>query len=167
MQDTADRDERTTPPWARPFALVFLYALVVYFQLCFYYDMKDDDPWWTAYGSWQMFTTRGARHGALDAEALIDGEWRPFDLEPLFPTRWDSGPRYARSSFRANTSLVRTLADSACDRHPDKPERVRLTDVSWPVTIGEREQPRNDAKRTVRIDWKCSETARRPKGTVW
>lgn len=167
MNEEPVRDARTTPRWARPFVLGVLYALTLYFLCCFHYAMQEGGPWWVTFGSWQMFTTRGTRHGALEAEALVDGAWVPFDLETLFPTRWDSGPRYARSSFRASGNLVRTLADSACDRHPDKPARVRITDVTWSVTIGRREQPQKDAKRTVRVDWACAGTARRPGGVLW
>lgn len=166
--DRGITDARPTPAWARLPSLVGLGALAAYFLGCMYYAMDPGMPRWAAFGNWKMFTEIDKTHDAVLAEALYAEGWERLDLEALFPTWWDSGPRYARGPFRRSGSRMRILADSACERDPRAPRRVRLTTVSWRAHPGHAAgEPPAAAKRAVAVDWDCRQTAPRPAGARW
>lgn len=160
MEETS----RTTPRAARVPVLIGLSLLSLYFLACFQVAIDEDAGRWTTMGNWQMFTSGSRSHGAAEAEAEIGGRWEPVDLDALYPTRWDSGPRYARSAVRRNATRMKILAASVCERHPGKPARVRLYDVGWKVTIGQIEQKRTGETRKLMADWRCGDPSPMPKG---
>lgn len=167
-----ERDERTTPRWLRLPALALLAALATWFATSYSFALGASQPawarpypwvWWFA--SWEMFTLRDPGAHLVKAEILVDGKWFPIDLEALFPTQWESGPRYARSSFFTNAPSMRVVADSTCRRLPEPPERVRYFRVTWDKTLGKPSKvPPKNAKRTLLLDHECGATVNRPKG---
>jgi hypothetical protein len=136
-----------------------VFAAGAYFLLCFQQVWTDRLTWWGAFGNWKMFTSESHTHIALEAEAQYETDFVPLDLERLFPSRWDSGPRYARSSFIGSRSRMRLLAAAACGRDPGHPERIRLYEVRWRATLGRLEQPRRKEKKKQILDWRCGADA--------
>jgi hypothetical protein len=159
-------DLRTTPEWARIPVLVGLGMLAAYFVACFHYAMADSIPRWALPAVWQMFTVKSNWHFDITAQAEVDGQWVDLDLLEMFPSRWESGPRYL-NGFRFNKAWQQILADSACDRDPRHPERVRLTELDWPVEPGIAAGVHHKLKTKPLLDWRCADTARRPKGVRW
>jgi hypothetical protein len=157
---------RTTPPALQLPTLVALALLAVYFMAAFTYAFDLEMPAWAKWGNWQMFSEGGNHNSALDAEVRIDGEWEPVDLTTLFPSRYESGPRYRQLRNRPGPGL-QVLADSACDRHPGHPTQIRLIDVRWPIVPGEDPYARTGAVRHKILDWRCDKTAKRPGGVQW
>ena len=153
----------TTPRWLQVPSLAALLLLTAYFVACFTYALGPGMPTWTVFGNWQMFTTIDRAHHAVEGEAFVDGAWTPLDLDALFPSQWDGGPRYA-NAFRKSPQRLRVLADSACGRDPRHPERVRFYDLRWPAVPGQAPEPRRKLTRTEMIDWTCGRTVQRPKG---
>ena len=169
---------RTTPRWLRVPVLVALVGLCSYFSVCYSAALSSAPPsfvrshpylFW--FGTWQMFTLRDLRHSRIEAQIQVDETWDDIDLESLFPYRWESGPRYARSSFRKNRTRMRTLAQATCGRLARRdgqaPERVRFTLHQWSKTLGTSTQPKEDLKTRQLLDWDCGQTAVLPKGTRW
>ena len=150
-------DVRTTPPRLRIPALIGLMLLIVYFVGCYHYALGRDLPRWAWMGTWKMFTTMDTRHSVVEGEAKINGKWEPFDPEELFPYRWESGPRYARRSFRRSKGRMAVLAASTCVRHPDDIQAVRFWELRWKRTVGSYEQPRRNVEKTLLMDWTCGE----------
>ena len=109
-------DVRTTPPWARVPYLCFLALVTLYLVSCFHFALRERPPKWVWFGYWQMFSLYDRGSADLEAEMLVEGSWKPLDLPEVFPTRWESGYRYSRSSFRRSKGRVRVLAASACQR---------------------------------------------------
>ncbi len=158
-------DSRTTRPALRIPVLLLLLALGAYNAWCWQNALGSGEPslarW---FATWQMFTLRDPGHSEVQAEALIGTEWRPIDLEALFPTRWESGPRYARSSFWKSTPRMRVLAASTCGRHPDHPARVRFSVEKWEKTLGSLEQPKRKPRTQALLEWPCDRAVALPGG---
>lgn len=106
-------------------------------------------------GRWRMFTELRPRHTDLLAEARDPaGAWTPVDLAALYPNHWDEGPGYLRDDFLRDPARVALLAADVCARSPGA-GGVRLTEVTWAKTPGEREQPRRDARTADRGTFPC------------
>jgi hypothetical protein len=164
---TADpADARTTPRALQVPVVLLLGALAVYFAASFGYALGPGMPAWAKWGNWQMFSVAGHSNSALDAELELDGEWVPVDLETLFPSRFESGPRYRQLRNRPGIGM-QVLADSACDRDPRQPTAIRMYDVHWPIVPGEDPYLRKKARRKKILEWRCSKHAPRPGGVVW
>ncbi|MFN7144553.1 MAG: hypothetical protein ACK4YP_12315 [Myxococcota bacterium] len=158
-------DARTTPRALRFPVLALLVALAGYNVWCWQNALGQGEPslarW---FATWQMFTLRDPGHSELAAEAWIGGEWRPVDLEALFPTRWESGPRYARSSFWKSPKRLQVLAGATCGRHPERPTRIRFRSERWKKTLGSHEQPKKKLQTEPLLEWSCDRKPSLPKG---
>lgn len=174
-EDREPRDARTTPPWARVPVLLALLALLAYeataYRYALYDGRREDVPGWLLRNpyalwpaTWQMFTLLDKRHNQIDAQVLREGEWVDIDLEAHFPFRWESGPRYARSSFRQSATRMRTLAQATCRRVDPRPQAVRFLHTRWGKTLGSAEQPREGARTKTILEWDCDDTFRLPRG---
>jgi hypothetical protein len=178
MRDTARGvtdlvDRRTTPRWLQPLALLFLLAVALYFVTANRWALENGgaprwiarNPAYTWFGGWKMFTELDKSAARLDAEIEVAGSWQPIDLEAIFPTMWESGPRYARSWFRNSPAAMRVLAHSTCVRTAElHPDRVRFTQLTWQKQLGRAAAPPEDAKQTLILDWDCSQTVPLPHG---
>jgi hypothetical protein len=97
----------------------------------------------------------------------IDGAWEPCPLDELFPYRWESGPRYARSNFRSSRQSLSQLGAAACGRLAKRgihAERIRFRNVRWKKTLGSAEQPRVGLRIEEPLEWTCGRRARQPAG---
>lgn len=150
------RDARTTPRHLQVPVLLGIATLAWYLLMCVPHAMSSDAPRWSALGNWKMFTTKSTTHYDLRATAKVDGEWVPTDLAALFPSTWDSGPRYARPSFFQDEDRVRVLAAALCGRDPRAPAAVRLAAVTWPARPGEPALPARDATVHPLLQWSCA-----------
>lgn len=171
-------DSKTTPKWLQLPGLLLLLALGGYFALANVSVYASNPPqvvlqnpytFW--FGTWKMFTVRERYHASLEVRAEVDGQWRTVDLESMFPYRWESGPRYARSVFRRSGSRMRTLAQATCQRyenlHDVRPSTLVFTEVKWRKTLGQRQQPRGEDNREQHrpvLQWSCSQAYPLPKG---
>jgi hypothetical protein len=149
-----DWDVRTTPKWAQIPYLVFLALVVVYLSSCFHFALRERPPKWVWFGYWQMFSLYDRGSADLEAEVRFDDEWQPIDLTELFPTRWESGYRYSRSSFRRSKGRLRVLAGSVCLRAPRRPSMVRLHQVTWKKQLGSFTE-RVDEQREKVLEHRC------------
>ncbi len=167
------QDRRTTPPALRLPGLVFLLLMAGYQALAFRYALSDPQTWpdwlkehsfslWPA--TWSMFTTRDRSHTLLEARARYPEGWQDVDLNAVFPSRWESGPRYIRKPFWRSRTYNKTLAWSLCGRLERRPLAVEITKVEWRKTLGQVEQPRKDEERTRLIGWDCEERLTLPQG---
>lgn len=158
--------------------LALCLALAVYFGTAYRWALEKDVPDWLKarpwslwLGTWQMFTYIDPSATVVLAEAQVDGEWQDIDLDALFPFHWESGPRYARTSFRKSGSKMRVLAEATCGRLDDRlgiqAERVRFRSERIAKTKGENPQPRRKLKKKALIDWPCGRRVTLPKGEVW
>ncbi|MDP2311587.1 MAG: hypothetical protein Q8P41_01675 [Pseudomonadota bacterium] len=158
-------DARTTPPALRIPILACLLALGAYNVWCWQNALGSGEPslprW---FATWQMFTLRDPGHAELFGDVLVAGEWKPVELESLFPTRWESGPRYARSSFWKSIPRMRVLAASTCTRHPEHPTRVRFRVDRWDKTLGSLKQPKRKLRTEDLLEWDCTRPAPLPAG---
>ena len=146
--------------------------LSAFFFGCYWPSLEDSQPawirehpwaWW--FGSWQMFTLLDTGQSLVVAEQQVNGEWTKIPLEKLFPTRWESGPRYARSAFFDNRNNMAVLGAATCGRLPQRPERVRFFRLTWPKTLGEAHpRPPKKHKRRELLDWDCRDSVSLPKG---
>jgi len=167
-----DRDARTTPGLLRVPALVFCVALAALFFSAFL-KCKDDFgsvwldryPWVHWMSNWSMFTPRNRWQKAVDIEYLVDGAWHPIDGGRYFPTVWESGYRWDRTSFRDSSTKMSTLGAAFCGRmtadlDTPAPERVRFIEVKWKKTLGQTEQPRTHWVRYRLLrDHRCGDPA--------
>ncbi len=166
-------DRRTTPRWLQVPALALLLAAFAYDAAAMRYALVDYGDWpaylkehpyflWGA--TWKMFSGRDRTHFDLEAEVYRDGGWHRVDLLALFPSRWESGPRYVRKPFWRDTVNRRILAQSICRRLPEPPQGVRLSTVSWRKTLGQVEQPRVKEERQAITEWDCDDFQPLPRG---
>jgi hypothetical protein len=118
-----------------------------------------------------MFTHVDPSFTIVYADARIDGEWQSIDLEALFPYRWESGPRYARTSFRRSQTRMRTLAQATCHRLREhegiRAEKVRYRAERNAKTKGVSPQPKRRTKVQNLLEWDCSRSFPLPDGAVW
>jgi hypothetical protein len=163
---TEVQDARTTPGWLRGPAVLLLLAQLAVFGLGFAYAhgmVAHSLPRWVMkaepvafFGNWKMFTTVDKKQRDLDGYALYDGVWERIDLPMLFPSRWESGPRYARKTIRRSGRHLAVFAAATCGRLEQPPERVKLVDIRWRSKRGRLAQPRKGKVReTQLIDWDC------------
>ncbi|MCP4808747.1 MAG: hypothetical protein GY913_16140 [Proteobacteria bacterium] len=163
--------DRTTPRAWRVPVLIGLALFVGYLLLCVSHTLGRKEPtgllaeqpgilW---FGTWEMFTLRDGGNKAVTARAHIDGSFQDVDLEALFPTRWESGPRYQRTAWRV-PYLGQMLAYSTCQRLPEA-RAVEISKVTWWKEIGRADlEPPPDAKTEVLLVWPCHETPELPLG---
>lgn len=147
-------DVRTTPKWAQIPYLIFLGLVVVYLLSCFHFALRERPPKWVWFGYWQMFSLYDQGSADLEAEGRFGDEWRALDLPTLFPTHWESGYRYSRSSFRRSKGRLRVLAGSTCLRSTPRPSIVRINQVTWKKQLGSF-SVRLDEKRETVLEHRC------------
>lgn len=162
----------TTPPGRQLPILALLVALACYFFACYWPALEERQPawvqehpwvWWM--GNWQMFTLLDTGQSLVVAERRVDGAWSAIELEALFPTRWESGPRYARSSFFNNPHNLAVLGAATCGRLPQRPERVRFFRLTWAKRLGRLDRvPPRKVKRRELLEWDCAQTVALPTG---
>jgi hypothetical protein len=166
-------DSKTTSRWFWIPAYLFLLAQIGVFGLGFVYAhgiVAHSAPAWIMeaepvafFGNWKMFTSVDRKQRDMDGYALQEGEWAPINLKTLFPSRWESGPRYTRKTIRRSGRHLRVLASATCGRLSDPTEAVRLVDIRWRSKLGQKEQPRTGKiQETLLIEWDCA----RPPPTV-
>lgn len=159
-------DVRTTPGWLQPIGLLALGAAILYVLFGFHFVFRDRAPHYGVLAYWSMFTAGGHTNSILVAEGTWGEETRPVDLAELFPTRWESGYRFSRSSFKRNTGRLSVLGASACRRIDeatgDPPNMIDFYVVRWSKVPGsnERRNPRKDHK----LAWDCRRVVRLPGG---
>ncbi|MDP2309987.1 MAG: hypothetical protein Q8P18_28470 [Pseudomonadota bacterium] len=160
-------DTQTTRPALRIPILALLLALGGYNIWCWQNALGTGEPslarW---FATWQMFTLRDPGHSELYAEARVGEAWQEIELDALFPTRWESGPRYGRSSFWKSPTRMRVLAASTCSRHPASPTRVRFRVEKWNKTLGQVKQPKRKLKTEEILDWSCDRAVALPTGRL-
>jgi hypothetical protein len=124
-----------------------------------------DHPWLNWFGNWEMFTLLDEGATLVKAEALREGRWEAIPLLSLFPTRWESGPRYARSAFFNDPQHMRVLGAATCGRLPTPPTAVRFYKLTWRKQPGvsSTRAPAN-AKRTELSTFSCGEAVELPRG---
>ncbi len=159
-----DVDARTTPPALRGVVLLFLTGAFVYFGCCYVNAFEASLPTWAYAGQWQMFTSRETWHHDVVASAERDGVAVKVDLEDLFPSTWDSGPRYVRGPFRNSPSRMAMLASSICSRMKPAPEVVTLGEVKWKVRFGVSPSDRGTPESKARLEFRCGTHVARPQG---
>jgi len=173
-----ERDASTTPRWLRAPALLLCAVLAGYFSVAYTYALEKDlpawlraHPWSLWLGTWQMFTYIDPASTVVYAEARVDGEWQDIDLEALFPYRWESGPRYARTSFRKSRAKLQALGAATCGRLEAQQgitaERIRFRSERIAKTKGKNPQPKRKHKVEKLLEWTCGPQAHRPPGEVW
>jgi hypothetical protein len=143
-------DRRTTPPILQIPGLLLVIFLVIYFLAGFHYTIRDAAPAWVAYGTWEMFTITGRSTTVVKAEVQRGGGWEPFDLEALFPYRWETGPRYARFY---DEGRQRKVLRAACGRSPEPIRAIRLYGERWDLFPHGRERVRK--RRVEMIEHRC------------
>ena len=168
--------DRTTPRALRLPILGALGLLAAYFAACFAFALESGrvPPRWLHpvalwMGNWQMFTLLDPGHSALVAEiGSEDQGFTSVDLDALFPYRWESGPRYARSSFRRSPVHLEILGEATCQRLAAQgeavPPAVRFAELRWKKRLGRAAQPPTGAKRKELFTWRCGGEPRRPAG---
>jgi hypothetical protein len=119
-------------------------------------------------GSWWMFTYRTKLNNAVELEAEHGTAWVTVDAEALFPTRWESGLRFERPSFRQVPYLTALLAQATCrrlERAGTPADAVRVDEVKWAKTLGSAEQPRNkDVDVHTLVTLPCTQPVPLPQG---
>ena len=171
-------DASTTPRWLRAPAILMCAVLAGYFGVAYTYALEKDlpawlrsHPWSLWLGTWQMFTYIDPASTVVYAEAQVDGEWQALDLEGLFPYQWESGPRYARTSFRKSRSKMQALGAATCSRLKAQQgiaaERIRFRSERIAKTKGKNPQPKRKLKVEKLLEWTCGPKARMPSGEVW
>ncbi|HCH62241.1 MAG TPA: hypothetical protein DFR83_05515 [Deltaproteobacteria bacterium] len=171
-------DRRTTPRWLRLPVLLLCGALAAYFGVAYTYALEKDlpdwlreHPWSLWLGTWQMFTHIDPSFTIVYADARVDGDWHSIELEALFPYQWESGPRYARTSFRRSQTRMRTLAQATCHRLREsdgiRAETVRFRAERNAKTKGASPQPKRRTKVQKLLEWDCSRSFPLPDGEVW
>lgn len=150
-------DVRTTPRARQIPVLLGIATVAWYFAVCVPHAMSEDAPRWSALGNWKMFTTKSTVHAELRAYARVGDAWEPTDLRALFPSTWESGPRYARPSFWETPERVAILEAALCTRDPRAPEEVGLSLVTWPARPGEAPLPPHDPQERPLAHRRCDE----------
>lgn len=158
-------NERTTPAWARIPVLIGLALFVAYQALCASFTLGRAQPTgildrhpgilWAA--TWEMFTRNDPGNKAILARTYVDGSFEPVDLEAVFTTQWESGPRYQRLVTRFPT-VAEIVAHSLCERMPDA-RAVELSKAVWAKERGRADlEPPPDADHSVILLWRCDQT---------
>lgn len=164
---------RTTPTWLQVPGLVLLLLVAGYELVAMRYALAPAETWpgwlrespyslWPA--TWKMFTERDRTHRDMYARVLRQGQWEEIDLLPLFPSRWESGPRYIRTPFWREARNRNTLSQAVCQRLPERPDVVELWLIDWRKTLGQREQPLRDEERKLLSRWRCDDSQPLPSG---
>lgn len=165
---------RTTHPALQVPVLLGLGMLAAYFIACYAFALESGrvPPRWLPpvalwMGNWQMFTLLDKGHSALAAEMGSEAAgFAPVDLDALFPYRWESGPRYARASFRRSRVHLEILGEATCGRLAARgepaPEAVRFVELRWKKRLGRAKQPADHATRKELFTWRCGGAPRLP-----
>lgn len=158
--------------WLRIPALLLVAFTATWFALAYSFSLNTPQPawarshpwvWWFA--NWEMFTLLDDYASVVQGEALYDGKWRPIDLEALFPTKWESGPRYTRSAFYGNPLWMSTFGEATCNRLERKPEKVRFFRIVWKKELGVSSRPAPTGMRHRPLtEWTCGQPVPQPKG---
>lgn len=160
-----ERDASTAPLWLRPIQLVGLALLAAYYAYAYSQTLTAPPPW-IAFGAWQMFTLNEPNASELRVEILTDVGWEPMDPDALFPSRWDSGYRYARGSFRKSAARLRVLGASTCWRyaraHDARPHQVRFITERWRKVAGS--MKRANVRREEISTFRCGTRVPLPAG---
>lgn len=157
-------DARTTPPALRGVVLALLAGCFAYFGACYHFAAADTFPSWVYPGQWAMFTFKETWHHDVIAAAERDGQTTTVDLPALFPSTWDSGPRYVRGPFRNNPARMRVLAYSICQRLKPTPEVVTLGEVKWKARFGVSPAVRENPESKMRMEFRCGSAIPLPAG---
>ncbi len=141
---------------------------IIYFLATFHFALKQSLPEWSIYGNFQMFTFRSLSHVKVRAEIVkmleYEKQIEPVNLEDLFPSKWESGPRYQRASFLSSPTKMRIFAKSICHRSKVHTGEVRIYRDTWPVTAGVHP---NEAKSKITemiMVFQCQQKIRLPNG---
>ena len=145
---------------------VFLACAAIYFGACYRCALADELPTWAVLGQWSMFTEKEVWHHDLYATAMFGTREAPVDLTALFPSQWDSGPRYVRGPFRNNPDRLKILAHSVCGRMDPSPNRVAIGEIRWPAHPGVSPLQRDDGERRPLIEVGCAARVRLPAGVA-
>lgn len=155
-------DRSTTPRVLRIPVLILLAAWACYFGAAYHAGLTKGAPWWLAIARWQMFTLRADGNTHIVAEQYRDSAWAPLDLAALFPTRWESGPRYDDTDD--SPGALKMLAAAACGRMADPPQRIRLLAEKSRLVPGVGAKVRGTKEL---LNWECGRTVRLPGGVRW
>lgn len=163
--DPTPPEPAPVPTWRQALKLAFLVALAGYFLVVFQMSLTYV-PTWAVPGLWQMFTLRDPTASMVVAEARYGDQkgWQPVDLGALFPSRWGSGYRFSRSSFKKNKGRMMVLGASTCLRLDPEPLQVRFIEHRWEKVLGSTEH-RNPTQRTLHVH-RCDREVRLPNGTM-
>ena len=133
------RDASTAPLWLRPLQLGALVGLAAYFVFAYGHSLTSPPPW-IAFGAWQMFTLNEPGGSEMVIDVQVDGEWRALDVDAVLPSRWDSGYRFSRGSFRRSAPRLSVLGASVCWRYERvygvTPDQVRFRELRWRKVVG-------------------------------
>lgn len=160
----APADQRTTPPWLRVPALLLLGLSFAYFGACYRHALGEAMPTWAYPGQWSMFTKKETWHHDVIAAAEVQGKPVEVDLLALFPSTWDSGPRYVRGPFRNNPVRMRILAYSICQRMVPRPTRVVVGESRWKARLGVSPSTRDGEEKKVTLEFDCADNVPLPGG---
>ena len=127
------RDASTAPLWLRPLQLGALVGLAAYFVFAYGHSLTSPPPW-IAFGAWQMFTLNEPGGSEMVIDVQVDGEWRALDVDAVLPSRWDSGYRFSRGSFRR--SAARLDGDDRAGCPGVTPDQVRFRELRWRKVVG-------------------------------
>ena len=165
---------RTTSERLQVPGLLAMGLLAAYFFLCFVMALEEEyppliaeHPYSVWLGNWQMFTLLDRRHVMLEGQVRTGDQWEEIALESLFPTRWESGPRYGRRSFPEDVDRMYVLAQATCRRLAaagSSPDEVRFRQIRWAKVVGQSDQSIQDPEGRGLISWRCSEEYALPGG---
>lgn len=157
-------DARTTSPKHRALVLVVLVGAFVYFGACYVAVWGTSLPVWAYPGQWSMFTKKETWHHDVVATAHYGVGREKVNLQALFPSTWDSGPRYIRGAFRNDPAKVRVLAHSVCQRMTPMPDSVSISETRWRARIGVSADRRREEQQRPLTEHACSEKVNLPAG---
>ena len=164
MLPLAPTDSRTTPPGQRPLVLFALASAIAFFAWCYVANFMRGGSDWATLGQWSMFTEADPWHHDLVATAYYGKESAELDLAALFPSQWDSGPRYVRGPFRNDEDRLSVLIYSACQRARPTPTAILIEDERWRALPGRPAEPREGSERRKVLRQSCASDVDLPRG---
>jgi hypothetical protein len=151
--------------WYEYFFIFTIVVFVAYSLACFHLTKQNNNKPWIELGKWTMFTNFARYHYEITSEASIDGVWKKVDMLELFPSIWDSGPRYHRSVVWKSSKRLKMLAASICARTDGPVTKVRIYREYWPIILGVPASNREFTKKKRIISWKCEKPFLSPGGS--
>jgi hypothetical protein len=115
--------------------------------------------------NWRMFTGFSRSHTAILFYGFDGQTWRELPMEQWYPARWESGYRWERPWVYGSGELIRAFLGAACARSGD--QATRMVKKTWHKTLGQAEQPDDDAKLTVLGTLPCTGERELPRGRVY